>query len=59
MGLKEINEELENKRDDLLDEVIEYFVTQPKQMNVSNVQIYFKVGYFRANRIIMQIEREM
>ena len=59
MGLKEIHEELENKRDDLLDEVIEYFVTQPKPMNVSNIQRYFKVGYFRANRIIRQIEREM
>ena len=59
MGLKEIHEELENKRDDLLDEVIEYFVTQPKQMNVSNIQRYFKVGYFRANRIIRQIEHNM
>jgi len=59
MGLQEIQDELENTRDEKLDEVIDYFVKNPIAINVSDIQRYFKVGWYRANRIIRQIDRGM
>tara|TARA_R110002012_G_scaffold290275_1_gene483850 strand:- start:787 stop:1062 length:276 start_codon:yes stop_codon:yes gene_type:complete len=58
MGLQEIKDDLENERDTILDRVIEFFEDSDKEMTVSNIQRYHKVGYARAHRIIRQIQKE-
>ena len=59
MGLKEIQDELENTRDSLLDDVISHFNYSEKEINVSDIQRTFKIGWYRANRIIRQIDNGM
>ncbi len=56
MALNEIIYDLNNTRDSLLDEVIKYFKNSDKELSVSNIQRYFKVGYFRGQRILKQVE---
>jgi len=59
MGLQQIMDDLENTRDPKLDDVIDYFKNSDKEMTISNVQRFHKVGYMRASRIIRQIELEV
>ena len=59
MGLQDIMYDLENTRDEKLDEVVEYFIKNPVAINASDIQRYFKVGWRRANRIIKQIDSGM
>ena len=59
MGLQEIQDELENTRDSLLDDVISHFNYSEKEINVSDIQRTFRIGWCRANRIIRQIDNGM
>ena len=59
MALKEIMNELENTRDELLDDVISFFDNSEEQITTSIIQRKFQLGYYRANRIVRQMKKEL
>ena len=54
---EKIQFEIEHTKDKLLDIVKLFFNDSDNEMSISSIQREFKVGYFRAGRIIRQIER--
>lgn len=59
MALSEIINELENTKDELLDDVISFFDNSEQQITISIIQRKFQLGYNRANRIARQMENEL
>lgn len=55
--LSRIQLEMENTPDKLLDAVKEYFDESENEISISRIQREFSIGYFRAGRIIRQIEK--
>jgi DNA segregation ATPase FtsK/SpoIIIE-like protein len=56
MALKEIMAELENTKDELLDDIILFFENSEKEITTSIIQRKCQIGYNRANRIIRQMK---
>lgn len=55
--LSKIELEMENTPANLLEEVKKYFDESEDEISISRIQRAFSIGYFRAGRIIRQIEK--